>query len=172
MNQPLPTIDSVLDIFFAKHIECATGVKRQRILQIEVLLREYLEGLPDTFFTTPELAILRSEREFDPDGAIGRVMNAEALLYALPKFVEPRHLQMPELLQREQLRLVGNLANYLVSTPLRADDYACVQLDLGRALDKAKVSLDRSRRERERSQQMQSGGAYENVLPFRARPKS
>jgi hypothetical protein len=151
MKRRLPTIDEVLRPFFAQRLEGATGIRRKRIQQIEVLLREYLEAEADPVLTSSERALIAAERQFQPIGAFSRTMDAEALLFTLLGFLTPPHLAADPLLQRTQLSLAESLIARLVAIDLAGRDLACFWYDLRAALDRAKCELNQSRREQQQA---------------------
>ncbi|WP_166875646.1 hypothetical protein [Salinibacterium sp. ZJ450] len=142
MEKPLPTIDEVLRPFFATRLDGATGIKRKRTEQIEALLREYLEADCDKVFTPFERSVVAAERQFSPDGAVCRTMNAEVLLFSLLGFLDPSHLPPDPLLRRAQLSIVESLIAGLVRTDLAELDTVCFQYDLRAALDRAQAELN------------------------------
>ncbi|RLQ84190.1 hypothetical protein [Mycetocola zhadangensis] len=148
MKKQAALIEEVLVSFFGKEHDASTGIRQKRIEQVDKLLRRYLETEATTFLTTPELALVEAEREFNPKAAVVRTVQAEALLFGLKSFVEPPYLDPDPLLRRVQLQCVEKLAWRLITTELRGEDTGCVEIDLDCALRRAKDELTRERREK------------------------
>lgn len=144
-------MDDVLLAFFGKEYDDSTGVLRKRIVRVDELLRTYLETEPESFLGPYGRAILEAEREFEPSGAVCRVMRADTLLFALSRYAESPHLDSDLLLQRVQLQCIERLTVRLVRNELEHYDTACVQWDIAGALRRARWELNRERREKARA---------------------
>jgi len=85
-------------------------------------------------------------REFAPDGAACRALDAEVLLSALTGFIAPPYLASDLLLRRAQLNLAEALAGYVAYDVLREYDSSCIRMDFQWALVRARNALTRERR--------------------------
>ena len=144
MTTPRPSIDQILTQFFAR--QPAPGVRRRRLHFLDPLLRRYLETEGSRSLTTPLLAQLAIEREFEPVGAFARIMNADDLIYTLPGFIEPPWLQKNLLLRKAQIDLVAGLATLVVSRYLGPEDFACAVMEVDATISRARLQLREDRR--------------------------
>jgi len=144
MTTPRPSIDQILTEFFA--LQPATGVGLKRLRFLDPLLRRYLETEGYRTLTTPLLAQLSIEREFEPAGAFARIMNADDLIYTLPGFIEPPWLQENLLLRKAQIDMVARLASRVVSRYLGPEDFACALMEVDATLSRARLQLKEDRR--------------------------
>lgn len=144
MTTPRPSIDQILTQFFAR--QPATGVAGRRLQFLDPLLRRYLETEGYRSLTTPLLAELAIEREFEPAGAFARIMNADDLIYTLPGFIEPPWLQENLLLRKPQIDLVAGLAALVVGRYLGPEDFACALMEVDATIRRARLQLKLDRR--------------------------
>jgi hypothetical protein len=120
--------EEVLRRFFDAQFASAAGQRANRLRSAQADLLACLDELAPLLLSDQEQALLALERQFEPDGAITRVAGAEAVLLALPVFLdEPRwhgsHL--------EDRRLRILLARALAEEILRESGQR--GLDVGRA---------------------------------------
>jgi hypothetical protein len=147
MKNSSPTIDDVIRPFFAARSEEVSGVKRRRIQRVEALLREYLESEVVQRLCENCQRLVAVERQFDPEGAVCRIIHADILIFALPRFLLPGWLQDDPLLQRAQLTELEALIGHLVYG--KFVDYQaslCVQWELRHLIDQALRQLNDDRR--------------------------
>ena len=144
MTTPRPSIDHILTQFFA--LQPATGVRLRRLRFLDPLLRLYLETEGYRSLTTPLLAQLAIEREFQPAGAFARIMNGDDLIYTLPGFIELPWLQENLLLRKAQIDVVARLAALVVSRYLGPEDFACALMEVDATLSRARLQLKEDRR--------------------------
>ena len=117
-QQPLESIDSVLDSFFASSCigkQIPTGV---RYLRVGMHLRKYLETDGERILCPKDAVLLDLERSLEPDSAFARLFGAEVLAYALSGFLEPEWL-LPDLQDRRtQVSLTPRLIQWLCNCHL------------------------------------------------------
>jgi hypothetical protein len=105
-----PPINIVLDDFFTSYKPAATSALRRRIELVRSDLLTHLELEGPRILTAGQLALLATEKQFNPDGAFARTGHADDLYYALEHYLIPAHAQAG-LDQRElQLDVVAALA--------------------------------------------------------------
>ncbi len=81
-------------------------------------LQQFLEQEGDASVAPESAKLLALERQFEPDGAFGRVLGAEDLVFALPRFLSQRWL-MPNFHDRlAQISLTSRLVQWLCSREL------------------------------------------------------
>ncbi|WP_104165576.1 hypothetical protein [Cryobacterium sp. N22] len=102
MNEPTPNIHDVIHTVFGGAFDESTGIRRRRVQQVEQNLRAYIHAEVDRYLTDDERTLLAAEREFAPDGAACRALEAEVLLAALTGFIAPPYLASDLLLRRAQ----------------------------------------------------------------------
>jgi len=146
MNEPTPNIHDVIHTVFGGAFDESTGIRRRRVQQVEQDLRAYIHAEVDRYLTDDERTLLAAEREFAPDGAACRVLDAEVLLSALTGFIAPPYLVSDLLLRRAQLNLAEALAGYVAYDVLREYDSSCIRMDFQWALVRARNALTRERR--------------------------
>lgn len=145
MTTHTPLIDEILTAFFTPRVELATGIARRRIEQVERRLRECCEADGERILETDGLEIVAAERQFNPVRVITRTMQAPDLLFILTLFAQPPWLVDDRLACRAQLRLIGELTNFLVRQRLvDANDYACPILDIGGSVRRGLDALRQS----------------------------
>lgn len=148
MTSLQPSIDVLLQDYFHDARQSASGIALTRLDTVERELRDFLEREGYRQLTTGGLAILESERQFEPRGAFSRSMHAEDLVFALPDFLETA--SGDHLLRRARLRhiehLVARVIGYRLIDP---GDFSCVLIDLRIALDRGRDDVVRMRRERQ-----------------------
>ena len=146
MNEPIPTIDDVIQTVFGGAFDESTGIKRRRVQQVEQDLRAYIHAEVDRYLTDDERTLLSAEREFNPDGAACRALDAEVLLSALTEFIAPPYLASDLLVRRAQLNLADALVGYIAHDLLHDYDTSCIRIDFRWALVRARNMLKRERR--------------------------
>lgn len=83
--------EEVLRRFFDAQLAAVTGQRATRLRSAEADLLACLDELAPLLLTDQERALLALERQFAAEGALVRVATAEAILLALPVFLdEPR----------------------------------------------------------------------------------
>jgi hypothetical protein len=90
------------------------GRRRQRIEEVERQLRTCVEAEAERIVVTSDLLLLASDREFDPAGAVARVMHADDLVFILSIFVEPGWQSSEPMQRQAQLRMTRLLTNHLL----------------------------------------------------------
>jgi hypothetical protein len=112
-HQISPSIDTVLDAFFAGYQPGASAAVRRRVDAARAALERSLEAEAARILTTPQLERLGVEMGIDPVGAVTRTMRPDDLYYALPLCLHPVHA-LDDLAEREtQLDVIAALADYL-----------------------------------------------------------
>lgn len=131
MKARRPTIDEILSPFFAHQGEGKTGLALRRIVEVERRLRECCESEADRILTDTDRAILSIERQFDPDEAVARIMDAEPLIFFLSIFVTPEWLPPDPVQAKVQLRIIERLTGFLLRERL-IDRYSfsCPLIDI------------------------------------------
>lgn len=120
--------EEVLRGFFAGRLTAASRQRTDRLRRAEADLLACLDQLAPLLLTDQERTLLALERQFAADGALLRVAGAEAILLALPVYLdEPRW--HGEDLEDRRLRIL--LARSLAEEIFRAS--ASRGIDVGRA---------------------------------------
>ena len=142
------TIDEILLPFFAAQANGKKGLTLRRIQEVERHLRLCGESEAERVLIASDLAVLAAERQFNPDGALARVMHGDDLVFILAIFV--RHdWQPPDPVQRRvQLRITEQLAGYLVRRRLvDRSSLACPLIDIEIAIARGREEVRRQQRE-------------------------
>lgn len=111
-------VDQILTRYFSassagKHP--ATVERYDRVLQH---LRLFLEDEGDSTVSGETAELLALERQFEPDAAFARLLGAEELVFALPRFLNSFWL-LPDFHDRlAQISLVSRLVQWLCSREL------------------------------------------------------
>lgn len=81
--------------------------------RVRAHLDTYLDTEAERYLTTGERALVDAERQLDPAGAVARVTGPEALVAALPGFLDPAWMLFGED-ARAQVLVVDGLVRWLV----------------------------------------------------------
>ena len=139
-----PTINEILEPYFSARLEGKKGLTRERIQTVERQLRACIEAEAERILVASDLRLLTAEREFDPAGAVGRVMHADDLVFILSIFVRAPWLPDDPVQRHRQLQLTDALTGYLLGRRLvDRSELICPLLDI-------RAGIDRDRRERRR----------------------
>ena len=125
---PALRAEEVLRRFFDGQAAGATKQRAERLCRAEADLLGCLEELAPVLLTGQERALLTLERQFDPEGALGRVASADSVLLALPVYLDEPRWHGADL---EDRRLRIRLAQTLADEIFRAS--ASRGVDLARA---------------------------------------
>jgi hypothetical protein len=140
---PVTNVAVLLDSFFAEVAATASVTTAKRIRVVRAQLDTYLDQCGWRSLTTGQLGLLRGEQQFNPVGAYARIAKAEDLFYTLQHFLEPQH-RLPALADsRYQVRIIGELAEWMRDHDL-FDDWegmSCEAIDLSIALTNARSEL-------------------------------
>ncbi len=136
MSGVLPTLSTAvcLDEFFADRRRGAVGRPLIRIERVETVLRAAVERMADLVLTDEEQLVVAFERQFQPNGAVARILPASGLLLVLEA-----HLAALEgrpsrgAARRTELELCGQLARHLTRE--------LQHLDVQRAAHRIEVAL-------------------------------
>ena len=144
-----PTISEILDAFFASYKPTAGKVVRARIELARLHLARQIETEGPRELTTPQLAIVETERQFSPSDAVARTMRGPELYYVLGTYLRPEYA-MDGLLQREtQLDLIaaihGWLWQYRLIGGAQLDECAVIEYDIW--MRRARDEVRKARRE-------------------------
>jgi hypothetical protein len=120
--------EEVLRRFFTAQVAGASTRRLDRLQRAEADLLACLDELAPLLLTEQERALLTLERQFDPEGALARVANADAVLLTLPVYLDAPRWHGSDL---EDRRLRIRLARSLADEIFRASSSRGV--DLGRA---------------------------------------
>jgi hypothetical protein len=145
MTNQLPTIDEILKQFFSAQLTGKTGLTRHRIEVVEERLRACAEAEAERILVTQDLLLLAAEREFDPAGAVARVMHAEDLIFILSIFATAPWLPDDPVQCRKQLQLTDALTGHVLARGLvNQQGLICPLLDIRARIDKGKWELRRA----------------------------
>lgn len=137
-----PAIDELLSQFFAVQQSGKKGVARQRIEEVERQLRACVEAEAERILVTSDLLLLASEREFDPAGAVARVMHADDLVFILSIFVEPGWQPSDPAQRQAQLRMTRLLTSYLLDHGfVSRKELCCPLLDIRAGISRGQAEL-------------------------------
>ena len=109
----VPTISDLLDDFFVGYQPNATVGVQARIDVVRNDLEQHLDLEGPRVLTTGQLAILATEKQFDPVGAFARTMHADDLYYALQHYLDVAHAFEEVSLRETQIDVVAALAETL-----------------------------------------------------------
>ncbi|SDH47620.1 hypothetical protein SAMN04488693_101351 [Arthrobacter subterraneus] len=116
MNQ-IP-VEQVLGRYFSASAAGRHPATVERYGRVLAHLRFFLEQEGDSTVSADVGALLALERQFEPEGAFERLLGAEQLVYALPRFLSPPWL-LPDFHDRlAQISLVSRLVQWLCSREL------------------------------------------------------
>lgn len=150
MKATRPTIDEILAHFFVEQFEGKTGLGLRRIADVERRLRLCCESEAERVLIDSDRAILSIEREFNPGGAVARIMHADPLIFILSIFVTTEWLPADAVQAKVQLRIVERLTGFLLRHRLiDRYDYSCPLIDI-------EMRIRQGRDEARRRQQLQS----------------
>jgi hypothetical protein len=113
-----PTIDQIIEVYFADRRHDASGVERRRSVVVERALRDCLEESGPAVLTAEGLEIVNLERSLDPREVFVRTMHADALIVVLPLFVSEPYLLRHRLEVLEQLHTAIGIRHMVVSSGL------------------------------------------------------
>src|SRR3954468_14138276 len=120
--------EEVLLRFFGEQLAGASQQRANRLRSAQADLLTCLEELAPLLLTDQERALLALERQFEPDGALARVANADAVLLLLPVFLDEPRWHGTDLEDRRlRIRLARSLADEIFR------ESAARGVDLGRA---------------------------------------
>jgi hypothetical protein len=142
-----PNVALLLDRFLEHCCRGKQPVTIDRYLRIDAHLRLFLETRGRECLTAENARWLAFEHQFQPYGAFCRLLHADALLTALPDFLEDSWLMPHGIDCRVQLSQSSRLVHWLVGN--RLVDYRRHRQDLvrfGAALD----ALQRRNQDRQR----------------------
>jgi hypothetical protein len=139
----IPTISDLLDDFFVGYQPNAPITVQARIDTVRSDLERHLDLEGPRILTTGQLAILKTEKQFDPVGAFARTMHADDLYYALERYLQPAHALEDTSLRETQLDVVAALAESLWrSRFISAHNVSeCTVLELELALKRGRNAL-------------------------------
>jgi hypothetical protein len=141
----IPIISDLLDDFFAGYQPNAPVAVQARIDTVRRDLEQQLDLEGPRILTTGQLAILNTEKQFDPVGAFARTMHADDLYYALERYAQPAHAFEDASLRETQLDVVAALAASLWRSPfVSAHNVSeCTVIELEIALKRGREKLKR-----------------------------
>src|SRR4051794_24275280 len=120
--------DGALRRFFGAQLAGASEQRARRLRAAESDLLACLEEMAPLLLSDQERALLALERQFDPEGALARVANADAVLLLLPVFLDEPRWHGSDLEDRRlRIRLARSLADEIFR------ESAARGVDLGRA---------------------------------------
>lgn len=141
------TINEILQPFFAGQTSGKKGITLRRIHDAEVWLRRCIETEAERILVTSDLAVLAAERQFDPEGAVARVMHADDLIFILTIFVQDEWQPSDPIQRRVQLRITEHLVANLVRRRLiDRSSFACPILDIEYGVRRGRAELRRQQR--------------------------
>jgi hypothetical protein len=131
-------VSSLLDEFIEEISAPVKPVTARRIAEVRVHLENYLDEYGDDIVEDRDAFL--AERARDPVGVFGRVGNAEDLFCAFYGYVSPEFRLPTPVDARCQVRLVGDLAQWMWSRGLlpRLNSNSCIVLDVEYALRRAR----------------------------------
>src|SRR5690606_27978220 len=103
----------ILTEFFRAVERRANPAVRAHAGTVRTHLDVYLDTEAERMLTPDELALVEAERQLDPVAAVARVTGAEALVAALPGFVDGPWLLPTRAAARAQIKLVEILVAWL-----------------------------------------------------------
>jgi hypothetical protein len=157
MNETHPTIDQIIEAFFSARLQSMAGLRRTRFLRAKTSLRQFLERGADDILTAQEEAIVASEREFRREDAFARTLHADALIAALPLWLEARWLAADLIDRGVQLQVADALAGYVLGHRYLQQGIECYLWQLRASIDDAHRELARERIRRKDEQRATAG---------------
>jgi hypothetical protein len=140
------TIDHILSQFFGSQLDGKKGVTRRRVEEAEERLRACIETEAERILVNSDLLLLSAEREFDPLGAVARVMHAEDLIFILSIFVGPQWQPTDPRQRQIQLRITELLTSYLLRRRLvDGEGLCCPLLDIECGISRGRTELRQQR---------------------------
>jgi hypothetical protein len=116
MNQ-IP-VDQVLRRYFSASAAGRHPATVERYERVLAHLRLFLEEEGDSTVSLETAELLALERQFEPEGAFGRILGAEQLVFALPRFLSSTWLLTDFHDRLAQISLVSRLVQWLCSREL------------------------------------------------------
>lgn len=116
MNQ-IP-IDQILTRYFSASAAGRHPATIERYGRVLAHLRLFLEQDGDSTVSAEIAALLALERQFEPEGAFERILSAEQLVFALPRFLSNSWLLADFHDRLAQISLVSRLVQWLCSREL------------------------------------------------------
>ena len=143
-----PTISDLLDDFFVGYQQNAPVAVHARIDSVRSDLERHLDLEGPRILTTGQLAILNTEKQFDPVGAFARTMHADDLFYALELYLQPANAFEDASLRETQLDVVAALAERLWRSPfISAENVSeCTVIEIEIGLKRGRDALKLARR--------------------------
>ncbi|MEX1079531.1 MAG: hypothetical protein WED09_10530 [Homoserinimonas sp.] len=142
------TIDEILQPFFNSQTTGKKGLTLRRIQEVERHLRACSETEAERILIAPDLAVLAAERQFNPNGAVARVMHADDLVFILSIFVGPEWQPTDPVQRRVQLRITEQLAGVLIRRRLvDRSSLACPIIDIEIGIQRGRDEVRRQQRQ-------------------------
>lgn len=148
-NAHRPTIEVILQRFFAEQRAGKKGLTLARIELIERRMRECVESEAEHILVPADVQILAAEREFEAADAVARTMHADDLLFLLTLFVKEPWLPEERVQRTRHLQVTEKLMRFLLNHGL-IDRYglACPLLDIEVAVDQERMLRRDARRQK------------------------
>ncbi|WP_341358553.1 hypothetical protein V5H98_12245 [Georgenia sp. M64] len=138
--------EQVIGVFWARSRLLQHPALHARGRLVRRHLDVYLDTEAEQWLTTPERALVEAERQLDPAGAVARVTGPEALVAALPGFVDAEWLLPSVADAHAQLLVVDSLVRWLIASgTVDAGEMSCSVLEIETRLAQAAAGLDRRR---------------------------
>lgn len=132
----------MLTVFFRAVEARANQAVRAHAGAVRAHLDVYLDTEAERMLTPDELALVEAERQLDPVAAVARVTGAEALVAALPGFVDAAWLLPSRAAARAQIKVVELLVAWLEeSRRVDRGEMACFLLEVVAACRRARSLL-------------------------------
>ncbi|GAB3531145.1 hypothetical protein GCM10027403_01080 [Arthrobacter tecti] len=116
MNQI--SVDDILTRYFSGSASGKHPATVERYARVLLHLRLFLETEGDATVGADTVTLLNLERQFEPEGAFARVLGAEDLVFALPRFLSSHWLLTDFHDRLAQISLVSRLVQWLCSRQL------------------------------------------------------
>lgn len=111
-------IDQILTRYFSANASGKHPATVERYERVLASLRLFLEAEGDSTVSPESRALLALEREFEPEDAFVRLLSAEHLVFALPRFLSPQWLLDDFHDRLAQISLISRLVQWLCSREL------------------------------------------------------
>lgn len=116
MNQI--SVDQILGRYFSASAAGRHPATVERYERVLAHLQLFLEKEGDSTVSEDAAALLALERQFHPEGAFGRVLGPEQLVFALPRFLSSPWLLADFHDRLAQISLISRLVQWLCSREL------------------------------------------------------
>ncbi|NQX27195.1 hypothetical protein HQQ81_07490 [Microbacteriaceae bacterium VKM Ac-2854] len=138
METMTPTAQLMIDNHFARLLADLGSAQTARTLRVRRHFIDFVEREGSRVMVASQLTALALELEFDPVGAVGRVLVPIDVLWLLELYLRPHNLLRTRADAQRQVRVMAGLAERVIAV-YGWDDVACCALEVRAALQRLRA---------------------------------